>query len=252
ALADPSAGRVELDTTRLGNGRHELRLLAKTGDVLALSHPVPVRVRNPYRLLTRVNVPEAQKGGLGGQVRPPADPSYRGQLSMDRVDALTSGRDLKLRFLMTDVTDEWNPPHGFDHVYFSVFFDFPGVPGKRFFPKLGYALGDFEFNAGFLLYGWDMRSFGAEDSTPDALGRPLVGDVAAEADKDRNLIEFTFSSSFFPVEDLAGTRVFISTWDGYLGEPRAVARKKEDWSFYTLEDAGEKVPKVYDYVLLEL
>ena len=252
-LADPAAGTVELDTTRLGNGRHELRLLSKTKAGLSLSAPVSVTVRNPYRLMARAKVPAAQKGGLGGIVRPPADPSYRGQLSMSRVDALTSGRDLRLRFRMTDVTDEWNPPHGFDHVYFNVFFDFPGVPGKRFFPKLGYARSDFDFNAGFLLYGWDMCSFGAEDSTPDAYGKPLAGDVAAKADVARNLVEFTFSSSFFAsTADFSGTKVFISTWDGYLGEPRAVADKKEDWNFYTTEGPGAKVPKVYDHVLLEL
>lgn len=252
-LADPAAGTVELDTTRLGNGRHELRLLSKSKAGLALSAPVTVTVRNPYRLMARAKVPAAQKGGLGGAVRPPADPSYRGQLSLSRVDALTSGRDLKLRLRMTEVTDEWNPPHGFDHVYFSVFFDFPGVPGRRFFPKLGYAREDFDFNAGFLLYGWDMRSFGAEDSTPAAYGKPLVGDVQAKADKERNLVEFTFSSAFFaPLADFAGLKVFIATWDGYLGELRAVAGKKEDWSFYTLEDPGHAVPKIYDHVLLEL
>ncbi|MBI2362015.1 MAG: hypothetical protein HYV15_01330, partial [Elusimicrobia bacterium] len=201
----------------------------------------------------RSKVPQAQKGGIDGTVRPPADPSYRGQLSMERVDALTSGRDLRLRFKMTDVTDEWNPPHGFDHVYFSVFFDFPGVLGKRFFPKLGYSRSDFEFNAGFLLYGWDMRSFGAGDSSPDAYGKPLVGDIGASADKDKNLVEFTFSASYFSsVADFSGTRVFVSTWDGYLGELRAVAAKKEDWSFFTLEDAGTRIPRVYDHVLLEL
>jgi glycosidase len=252
-LADPAAGSVELDTTRLGNGRHELRLLSKSKAGLALSAPVTVTVRNPYRLMARAKVPADQKGGLGGIVRPPADPSYRGQLSLSRVDALTSGRDLKLRLRMTEVTDEWNPPHGFDHVYFSVFFDFPGVPGKRFLPKLGYAPGGFDFNAGFLLYGWDMRSFGAEDSTPASYGKPLLGDVAARADKERNLVEFTFSSGYFaPVADFSGLKVFISTWDGYLGELRAVAPKKEDWNFYTTEGPGVQVPKVYDHVLLEL
>ncbi|MBI5597881.1 MAG: hypothetical protein HY928_17485 [Elusimicrobia bacterium] len=252
-LSDPSAGCVELDTTRLGNGRHDLTLLAKSKAGLALSAPVTLTVKNPYKLLVRSKVPQAQKGGLDGTVRPPADPSYRGQLSMERVDALTSGRDLKLRFKMTDVTDEWNPPHGFDHVYFSVYFDFPGVPGKRFFPKLGYARSDFEFNAGFLLYGWDMRSFGAADSGPESYGKPLVGDIAARADKDKNMVEFTFSASYFAsVADFSGTRAFVSTWDGYLGELRAVAAKKEEWSFYTLEGAGTKIPRIYDHVLLEL
>jgi hypothetical protein len=133
-------------------------------------------------------VPPEQKGGLARKVHPPADPSYGGQMSLESVAAYTSGRDLQLRLRMEQVTKDWNPPHGYDHVYFSVFFDFPGQPSRKFFPKLGYFRDDFEFNAGFLLYGWGIRSFGADDSTPDAYGAPLLGDVTDKAEPKKNTI----------------------------------------------------------------
>ncbi|OGS38939.1 MAG: hypothetical protein A3J82_05670 [Elusimicrobia bacterium RIFOXYA2_FULL_69_6] len=180
---EPGAKRFPLDTAALGNGAHTVALLAatKSGGHL-LSPAVPLKVRNPYELLAKAMVPPEQTGGLARKVHAPADPSYGGQLSLESVAAYTSGRDLQLRLRLDQVSDDWNPPHGYDHVYFNVLFDFPGQPGRRFFPKLGYSRPDFEFNAGFLLYGWGIRSFGAEDSTPEAYGAPLLGDVTDQAD----------------------------------------------------------------------
>jgi len=264
-LADDNYGRrirlpdlssdFSLDTAALGNGPHTIALLAatKAGNHI-LSKPVALTVRNPYRLLAKAKVPASQKSGLSRKLHAPADPSYGGQLSLEQVSAHTSGRDLQLRLRMASVTNDWNPPHGYDHVYFSVFLDFPGQPGRKFFPKLGYFRDDFEFNAGFLLYGWGLRSFGAEDSTPEAYGAPLLGDVTDQADLKKRLITFTFSNRFFDsLKTFAGVKVFISTWDGYLGEPRAVSDRKEDWNFFVLDnEPATDVPKIFDHVLFEL
>ena len=249
----PGGSTLELDTSVLGNGRHALRLAGRTpsGD-FRLSPPAEIVVRNPYRLLARARVAAEDKGGLGGRVHLPADPSYRGQLSMEEVGVCSSGRDLQLRLRMSEVTADWNPPHGFDHVYFSVFFSFPGQAGKPFFPKLGFGREDFEFNLGFLLYGWDTRSFKAEDSTPDRYGSPVPGDVAYAVDRRRATIRVTLSRGFFDaVPRFEGTRIFISTWDGYLGELRSLETKKEDWNFY-VDGGGGALPKVYDHAMIRL
>ncbi|MDD5627994.1 MAG: alpha-amylase family glycosyl hydrolase [Elusimicrobia bacterium] len=252
---DNLSGAFALDTAALGNGPHTMALLAATkagGHIL--SPAVPLKVRNPYQLLARAKVPGDQKGGLSRKVHAPADPSYGGQLSLESVAAYTSGRDLQLRLRMAQVTNDWNPPHGYDHVYFNVLFDFPGQPGRKFFPKLGHSRNDFEFNAGFLLYGWGIRSFGAEDSTPGSYGAPLLGDVTDQADLKRRRITFTFSNRFFDsLQTFSGVKVFVSTWDGYLGEPRAIGDKKEDWSFFALDgQPGADLPKIFDHVLFEL
>jgi carbohydrate-binding DOMON domain-containing protein len=196
---------------------------------------------------------ETNKAGLGFQVHPPADPSYKKQLSMEQVLVYTSGRDIQLRVRMAEVTSDWNPPQGFDHVYFNVFFDFPGHPGKRFFPKLDYSRVDFEFNTGFLLHGWGIRSFGAADTTPDTYGEPLIGEIKNSVDTKTRTIVFTFSTRFFEkLQTFSGTKIFVSTWDGYLGELRTISNRKEDWSFYVLNGSGVRIPKIYDYILLTL
>ncbi|MDE2143639.1 MAG: hypothetical protein KGJ84_14620, partial [Elusimicrobia bacterium] len=253
-IPDPSSGEFRLGARELGNGPHRLALLsrAKSG-ALELLGEHPLLVRNPYKLITDFAVPETSKGGPGGVILPPAEASYAGQFSMRRVRALTSGRDLRLELTMANVTNEWNPPHGYDHVYFHVFFDFPGHKGKRFLPKLNATRTDFEFNAGFLLYGWGARSFAAKDSAPDAYGSPLLGKIEQSADARRKTVTFTFSDRVFDgLRTLTGTKVLITTWDGYLGDLRDLIAEKADWSFSAPGARTSELPSIYDQALITL
>jgi len=253
-VPDRAAGEFRLAARELGNGPHRLGLLAKSrAGALAVRGEWPVLVRSPYRALADVAVPEENKGGPGGAIRPPAEASYAGQLSMRRAKALTSGRDLRLELAMANVTNEWNPPHGYDHVYFHVLFDFPGQKGRRVLPKLNYDRPDFAFSAGFLLYGWGSRSFAAKDSTADEYGSPLIGEVEQSADVRRKTVTFTFSDRLFDgLRTLSGVKVLITTWDGYLGDLRELLAEKADWSFFAPGARVAELPKIYDHVLLQL
>jgi len=253
-VPDPASGEFRLGARELGNGAHRLALLSRSkAGALAFAGEQSILVRNPYQLLVEASVPEENKGGPGGAIRPPAEASYAGQMSMRRVRALTSGRDLRLELSMANVTNEWNAPHGYDHVYFHVFFDFPGQRGVRFLPKLNSTRPDFDFDAGFLLYGWGSRSFAAKDSKPDAYGSPLVGEVEQAANLKRKTVTFTFSHRLFEdVRTLAGTKVLITTWDGYLGDLRSLETEKADWSFWAPGANPAELPRIYDHALITL
>lgn len=253
-VPEPRSGSFRLSARELGNGPHRLTLLSRTrAKALAVHGEAPLTVRNPYRVIADAPVPEENKGGPGGVIRPPAEASYAGQLSMLRARALTSGRDLRLELTMANVTNEWNPPHGYDHVYFHVFFDFPGQKGKRFLPKLNAARPDFDFNAGFLLYGWGARSFAAKDSTPESYGSPLLGEVEQKADPRRKTVTFTFSDRVFDgLRAFDGTRILIATWDGYLGDLRDLIAEKADWSFFAPGARTSELPSIYDHTLITL
>ena len=253
-IPEPKSGEFRLGARELGNGPHRLGLIARAkGGALAMRGESPLLVRNPYKLIVDAPVPEENKGGPGGVIRPPAEASYAGQLSMRRIRALTSGRDLRLELTMANVTSEWNPPHGYDHVYFHVFFDFPGQRGKRFLPKLNQARPDFDFNAGFLLYGWGARSFAAKDSAPDAYGSPLLGEIEQSADVKRKTVTFTFSDRVFDgLRTFAGTKVLVTTWDGYLGDLRDLIAEKADWSFSAPGARTSELPSIYDHVTITL
>jgi glycosidase len=253
-VPDPETGEFRLGARELGNGPHRLALLsrAKSG-AFGFVGEQPIVVRNPYQLIVDAPVPEENKGGPGGVIRPPAEASYAGQMSMRRARALTSGRDLRLELTMANVTNEWNAPHGYDHVYFHVFFDFPGRRGARFLPMLNQTRADFDFDAGFLLYGWGSRSFGAKDSRADAYGSPLAGEVEQAANLKRKTVTFTFPHRVFDgVRTLAGTKVLIATWDGYLGDLRTLETEKADWSFWAPGAKTSELPRIYDHALITL
>jgi glycosidase len=253
-IPDPASGAFHLNAREFGNGPHRLSLLSRTkSGALDCCGQADIIVRNPYRLLTQANVPEDSKGGPGGRILPPAEASYAGQLSMRRVRAFTSGRDLRLELTMANVTNEWNPPHGYDHVYFHVFFDFPGQKGKFFLPKLNAAREDFKFNSGFLLYGWGSLSFSAKDSTQAAYGSSLIGEVTQTADIRRKTVTFTFADRLFDsLRTLAGTRVLVTTWDGYLGDLRDLTTEKADWNFSAPGGGALELPRIYDQAVITL
>ncbi len=253
-VPDPNSGKFRLSAREFGNGPHRLALLARAkAGALELCGESEISVCNPYRLIAQTAVLEDSKGGPGGVILPPAEASYAGQLAMRRVRALTSGRDLRLELSMADVTNAWNPPHGYDHVYFHVFFDFPGQRGNKFLPKLNRADAGFDFNSGFLLYGWGSRSFAAKDSKADAYGAPLIGEVEQSADARRKTVTFTFSDRLFDsLRTFAGTKILITTWDGYLGDLRELVEEQADWSFSAPGAKTSELPKIYDHALITL
>ncbi len=254
-VRDLKTGTLLADPETLGGGKRTLRLLATMpGGARVLSKPVGVDMRCCDRLLAERGVPPANKAGFGGRrLRAPAEASYDGQMSIERVRAYGRGRDLKLELLMDRVTDSWNPPEGYDHAYFGVFFKLPGRPGIESLPKMNAKLPGFRWDAGFLLYGWGSRSFSAKGSGPDAYGSPLPGEVKQSANPARRTVNFLFSERCFgKLKSFAGAQVLITTWDGYLGDLRPIAATPEDWSFSVADGGPLDAPKIYDHILLDL
>ena len=254
-VKDPKSGLIIADPEQLGGGRRTLRLLSSTAaGARTLSKPVHVDLRCCDRLLAERGVPPANKAGFAGRhLRAPAEASYDGQISLERVRVCARGRDLKMELLMSRVTDSWNPPEGYDHAYFSVFFQFPGRHGLDVLPKLGAKIPGFRWDAGFLLYGWGSRSFSAKGSSADAYGAPLPGEVKQGASPARRTVNLLFSERCFgKLKSFSGARVLITTWDGYLGEMRALSATPEDWAFSVADGGPLDAPKIYDHILLDL
>ncbi|MEQ1918026.1 MAG: glucodextranase DOMON-like domain-containing protein, partial [Elusimicrobiota bacterium] len=254
-VRDIKSGTVLADPEILGGGKRTLRLLSTASNgSRSLSTAIKVDLRCCDRLLVERGVPPANKAGFAGRrLRAPTEASYDGQLSLERVRVCARGRDLKMELLMSRVTDSWNPPEGYDHAYFGVYFQFPGRPGHEALPKMGAKVPGFHWDAGFLLYGWGSRSFSAKGSGADAYGPPLPGEVKQSANPARRTINFLFSERCFgKLKTFAGAKVLITTWDGYLGELRAISATPEDWTFSVADGGPLDAPKIYDHILLDL
>jgi len=248
-------GSLVFDSTRLHNGPHRLSLLGRTqGGGFVSSEEAVVRVRNPYRTLASASVPAGSQNGIHGNLLPPGDASYDGQLEMRRVRVAACGKDLEIQVRMRSVTDEWNPPTGFDHAYVNVFLDLPGRPGSSVIPKLKWAPKGFRFHYGFLFYGWGVIAYSHRDCGRDAFGEPLQEKIGQDVDKKRRTLTFRFPSELFEgVRDFGGMKVLLTTWDGYLGKFQEVRGKPDDWAFSVrgpMKPAA--VPRVFSHALLRI
>jgi len=252
--------RIGLETGTIGNGRHVFSLLAEMKNKsCVLSRPLEVVVANSYNELSSVSVPHGQRRGIHGNVAPPADASYRGQLDIKRIECLGTGRDLRLVLHMDAVTNDWKPPNGFDHVYFSVFFGLPHARGRRFLPKLGHCPKGFEFNAGFLLYGWGTIAYSADDATENEFGSAFHAEISQKVDTGAGTITFDFPHTVFDqgvfgrMKSFEGMKIYITTWDGYLARFHEVKKNKDNWNF-SVTDAMPPghVPRIYNHALVEI
>ncbi|MFA6003029.1 MAG: alpha-amylase family glycosyl hydrolase [Elusimicrobiota bacterium] len=243
-----------VDTSRLRDGCHRVSLRARVrGGGWVVSREQPLTVRNIPRLLWQRAVPPRNRHGVHGNVLPPADPSYKGQLDLEQAALFAVGPDLELRVRMGAVSNEWNAPNGYDHVYFNVFLDIPGAGGRAFLPKLGWCPRSFRFKYGFLFYGWGVVPYGARDAKPDALGTPLPDKIEQEVDARSRSIRFRFPAELFAsCPDFSGLKVFVATWDGYLGKLHEVCAQPQDWAFSVRGDmAPKEVPRIYSHILVD-
>jgi hypothetical protein len=228
-------------------------MLAKTKAGWVASNEIPLEVKHRPRVLMEKIVPPANRRGIFGNVLPPGDSSYAGQLDMESVSFAALGPDLEISVQMKAVTNVWNAPYGYDHVYFNVFLDLPGRKGQGFLPKLGWCPGGFRFRLGFLFYGWGIVPYSAADSTPDAYGPPLSEKIEQETDACARVIRFRFPGELFGGMDFSQLKVFISTWDGYLGKFQEISSRRQDWTFSVKGSMSPRgVPKIYNHLLVDM
>ncbi|GAB4341973.1 MAG: alpha-amylase family glycosyl hydrolase [Flammeovirgaceae bacterium] len=256
AITDWQSGKFLLDGKHLGKGKNELILVGvDLKDEKTSSKSIVVEIKEFYRLIVEGKVPEKNLRGIFNNIMPPAEPSYQKQNYLHEVRCFEGNQYIKLEFTVGEITDKWNPPSGFDHVYFNIFFDNPQKKGKNFLPRLNYSPKNFEFNTAFVMSGWSSVAYTDENATPDSFGMRINATILQEVDKNKNLITFYFPKSSILSENQSskGLKLFVSTWDGYLEDYRQVASTKETWNFYTEDGTdGNKMPKIFSYLELEV
>jgi glycosidase len=255
-ITDWKSGKFSLEGKYLSKGKNELLLVGvNSTDEKTASKGVVIEIIEFYQLVAEGKVPEKNLRGVFQNIMPPAEPSYQKQNYLHEIKCFEGNQYLKLELTVGEITDKWNPPSGFDHVYFNIFFDNPNKMGKNFLPKLQYSPKNFEFNSAFVLSGWSAVAYTDENATPDSFGTRMNVAVLQEVDKTKNLITFYFPKSSILSENQStkGLKLFVSTWDGYLDDYRQVASKQEAWNFYTKDGSdGSKMPKIFSYLELEV
>jgi glycosidase len=154
--------------------------------------------------------------GPSGNYSAPKEATFGGQMDIESVEVNSFGGNLQISVTMNEVTDYWSPPNGFDHVAFHIFIDLPGKDGEIILPKLdAIAPEGFDWDILNLASGWNNVIYSSEGANKDNFGTFVIPAPEIKVKKDNRKIIFKFHPEVFGYpQNLEGTKIYITTWDG--------------------------------------
>jgi glycosidase len=195
----------------------------------------------PYRFTSQVPFagdtyvftdPTGDDRGPAGTYGYPLDSSFGHHMDITGVTLEVGATTLNLNVTLADLSTVWNPPNGYDHVAFSIFFSLPGQTSPAtVLPKLsGSAPPGFAWSLGQLSYGWEDRMYTSVGATADAYGGTSVTPVV-KTDPASKTVTFTYDRTVYGLPTWSGVAVYVTTWDfdGIGGRLRPLCTVASQW-----------------------
>ena len=166
--------------------------------------------------------PAGDDRGPKGTYTYPQDPTFAHQMDITEVKLEVGATTLNLNLTMgstaADFSTTWNPPNGFDHVAFRIFFSLPGqaspatvLPMLDATAPTGFAWSLDQFTYGFQPGNIMYTSAGA---SADAYGAVLGGGAPAiKTDPAARTITFSYDRNAYGLATWSGVKIYITTWD---------------------------------------
>lgn len=163
--------------------------------------------------LVHVDDPVGDDKGPSGTYTYPLNGTFGHQMDITGVTAEVGPTTLNLKITMAEMTTVWNPPNGFDHVAFNVYFELPGQAGVSVMPKLqastptGFTWRFDQFTA-----GWDNYMYSSEGATATSYGTPITA-AGVKASASSRTVIFTYDRNALGLASWSGVRIYVATWD---------------------------------------
>ncbi len=178
-------------------------------------------------------------GGPSGLYSLPGDPSFdqaNNQLAIEQAEVYTVGSNVRLKLTMSNLTDTWLPPNGFDHVGFSIFIDLPehADSAKTVLPKINATMPSGTWNLNAVIFGWQNSIYNTEGASATTWGEAVTPTPSLTVDKQQRAIYIDFASDTLArPESLNGLRLYVTTWDldGLSATYRPLAADAGPWNF---------------------
>jgi glycosidase len=232
-VAESGRWSARVDTGRMVDPAipHELRVWSEGQ---AISPPVSFGVRRAWTPVADVEDPAGDDRGPDGHYAYPTDSGWGDHHQMDlrRVRVATSGGALRLDLTVAGLTAAWNPPHGFDHVAFTVYIELPGQPGgETVMPLQNASLpGGMRWHRRLRVGGWTSALHASEGASATSEGRSLTPAARVEVDRATATVGLVLPASAFPASSsLSGARIYVTTWD-YDGGYRALGPELQPYA----------------------
>jgi hypothetical protein len=154
---------------------------------------------------------------------------------------------MNLKITMADWSTVWNPPLGFDHVAFNVYFSVPGQTGTSVMPKLNAATpAGFTWSFNQFSYGWDNVMYTSAGATASTYGAATTAAEVKSNGTSKTVI-FTYDRNDFGLASWSGVKLYIATWDfdGIGATFRPLGPQAGQW---TMGGGAETDPMIMDDV----
>ncbi len=239
--------RARLDTAAMidPDVRHSVTVWAPQG---VAATPREFSVGRDWRLVADVEDPAGDDhgpAGIHGSYTYPLDPGFGAhrQADLKRVRVATAGGALRIELQMNEITRPWNPPHGFDHVAFTIFIELPGRDGgARAMPLQNAELPDgMRWHLRLRAHGFSNVLFASEGASAVNEGTPVAPAATIRTDAAAGTVSFTLPASVLGrPATLSGARLYVTTWD-YDSGYRALAPEAGPFTFGGGPADGPKV-----------
>ena len=191
--------------------------------------------------------------GLANQYQLPGYQQNACYLDIKAVNAKHAGRNLQLTLTMCDISTDWAPANGMDHIAITVFIDLANKQGATQLPKLNASMpAGLDWDLGNSIFGWGNFIYSSQGASADLEGEKFSYAPDIQVDKQAKTITLTYRGEFLDVEQWQGSRIYVTTWDkDEKGEYRQVSNQASEWSF-SLKATSEVKSKIADDILLKL
>lgn len=239
---------IEMPVSDLGRSENYLQVYDPVTDLLSERLHYETEVRTPT-LTVHVEDPAGDDVGPSGTYIRPQQPESRSQKDIRGARIRTAGKNLELTLEIGEISSNWVPPHGFDNVVFSIFFDTDAGAGARALPRLNARMpGDLAWDLAHVASGWASYMYDSNNSDGITQGDKLGISPRITSDGEEGTVTLFYEGEGMGVQDWHGARIYVTTWEhGPEGEYTEMYEAASDWAF---GGAFPDSPKVMDDLLL--
>lgn len=249
---DKFSATLPIDYFPVGDSEHTYAFYApQTGAATpTLSFKTSVEV-SAEEIISEVQDPLGDDTGAGY----PLDTTFADR-QMDIVGVSVARSDLYVDVTIQPkaTTVYWSPTNKFDHVRYHLMFDLPNMDDNQtVIPFIQASMPEgTSWDLMASVDGWSNAVYRAKDSGPEAFGTAASPAPTIKVDPDSGAIKLRFDASLFgKTRDIAGAKLYITTWDydGVGGLYRAI---KPEGGQYSMKGADPDAPLIMDDVLLTI
>jgi glycosidase len=225
----------DLSLSNFMNGKHRITAIGYDNKGSLITSSKYFNLALPTKHLSHHEDEIGDDHGPNEKYTYPSHSSFGRQQDLKAVDVFLTGNNLTLDITMSEITQIWIPPNGFDHVLLNIYIDMPnkheGITSlpfqNAFFPHKGewdyrFALG------GFAIEAFEGHSF---NSGPEKLGKSILTPFV-NVDYEQNKISVTLPAKMLGnPTTLKNANLYINTWSGSATYPRTIEKKGTTWSY---------------------